>query len=110
MSTSENDYGTLKPDFSKGLLPVILQHHETGRVLMLGYMNEEAFALTKRDGRAWFYSRSRDRLWLKGESSEHYQDVVDMQLDCDSDALLLMVNPSGPTCHLGTPSCFDTVH
>lgn len=103
-------YEGIKPDFSKGLLPVILQHHESGRVLMLGYMNEEAFELTKSDGRAWFYSRSRERLWLKGETSEHYQHVVDMQLDCDRDALLLMVRSSGPACHLGTESCFDTQH
>lgn len=97
----------LRPDFSKGLLPVILQDWKSGRVLMLGYMNEEAFRLTQAEGRVWFYSRSRERLWLKGESSEHYQYVRGVELDCDSDALLIQVEPAGPTCHLGTTSCFD---
>lgn len=100
-------YDDLKPDFSKGLLPVILQHHTTGDVLMLGYMNEEAFEKTKQEGRVWFFSRSKNRLWLKGESSEHYQWVRAMRLDCDEDTLLVAVDPAGPTCHRGTPSCFD---
>ncbi len=102
-----NKYDDIKPDFSKGLLPVILQHYATGDVLMLGYMNEEAFEKTKEDERAWFFSRSKNRLWLKGESSEHYQYVKGMRLDCDQDTLLLTVDPAGPTCHNGTESCFD---
>ncbi|MBI5974415.1 bifunctional phosphoribosyl-AMP cyclohydrolase/phosphoribosyl-ATP diphosphatase HisIE [Staphylococcus canis] len=98
----------LNPDFSKGLLPAILQDAETQQVLMLGYMNEEAFQKTIETGVAWFYSRSKERLWQKGESSGHIQKVVDMHLDCDDDTLLLFVNPQGPTCHKGTQSCFNT--
>ncbi len=96
----------MKPDFSKGLLPVVLQHWKKRTVLMLGYMNEEAFEKTKEEGVAWFYSRSKDRLWKKGESSGNVQRVKGMALDCDSDTLLLQVEPAGPTCHLGTESCF----
>lgn len=99
---------TLHPDFSKGLLPVILQDVDTQQVLMLGYMNEAAFQKTNETGVAWFYSRSKQRLWQKGESSGHVQRVVDMDLDCDQDTLLLWVHPEGPTCHKGTQSCFDT--
>ncbi|ALN77375.1 bifunctional phosphoribosyl-AMP cyclohydrolase/phosphoribosyl-ATP diphosphatase HisIE [Staphylococcus agnetis] len=98
----------LNPDFSKGLLPVILQDAETHQVLMLGYMNATAFQKTIDTGVAWFYSRSKQRLWQKGESSGHIQRVVDMHLDCDQDTLLLFVNPEGPTCHKGTQSCFNT--
>lgn len=98
----------LNPDFSKGLLPVILQDAETHQVLMLGYMNATAFQKTIDTGVAWFYSRSKQRLWQKGESSGHIQRVVDMHLDCDQDTLLLFVNPKGPTCHKGTQSCFNT--
>ncbi|WP_349420934.1 bifunctional phosphoribosyl-AMP cyclohydrolase/phosphoribosyl-ATP diphosphatase HisIE [Staphylococcus felis] len=98
----------LKPDFSKGLLPVILQDATTKQVLMLGYMNEIAFQKTIDTKVAWFYSRSKKRLWQKGETSGHIQKVVDMHLDCDQDALLLFVNPVGPTCHTGSHSCFNT--
>lgn len=96
-------------DFSKldGLIPVILQHYLTKQVLMLGYMNEEAYEKTKEEGVCWFYSRSKQRLWKKGESSKHYQYVVDMKTDCDSDTLLIFVKPAGPTCHLNSQSCFD---
>lgn len=97
----------LKPDFTKGLVPAILQHYKTGQVLMLGYMNEEAFNLTTQDQVCWFYSRSKDRLWKKGESSQHYQHVVDIKLDCDQDTLLIHVKPDGPTCHTGSISCFN---
>lgn len=100
-------FDELRPDFSKGLLPVILQHHTNHEVRMLGYMNEAAFELTKQEGVVWFYSRSKERLWKKGESSENYQYVKDMYLDCDQDALLILVDPVGPTCHKGTSSCFD---
>lgn len=96
------------PDFSKGLLPAILQHYKTGQVLMLGYMNDEAYRLTTTEKVCWFYSRSKDRLWKKGESSKHYQHVVDLHLDCDNDAILIKVNPDGPTCHTGQTSCFNT--
>lgn len=104
-----SDYTTLKPDFSKGLLPVILQHHITKEVRMMGYMNEEAFELTKKEKVVWFFSRSKDRLWKKGESSGNMQYVTDMYLDCDDDALLIMVDPAGPTCHTGSDSCFNLV-
>lgn len=98
----------LKPDFSKGLLPAILQDATTQQVLMLAYMNEEAFERTVNDGVAWFYSRSKQRLWKKGETSGHTQQVVDIRLDCDDDTILLFINPQGPTCHTGSQSCFNT--
>ncbi|PNZ12095.1 bifunctional phosphoribosyl-AMP cyclohydrolase/phosphoribosyl-ATP diphosphatase [Staphylococcus coagulans] len=98
----------LKPDFSKGLIPVILQDSKTQQVLMLGYMNEEAFHRTVQEQVAWFYSRSKQRLWKKGESSGNIQRVKDMYLDCDQDTLLLFVEPMGPTCHTGSQSCFNT--
>ncbi|MEC6748399.1 bifunctional phosphoribosyl-AMP cyclohydrolase/phosphoribosyl-ATP diphosphatase HisIE [Marinilactibacillus sp. XAAS-LB27] len=100
-------YDDLKPDFSKGLLTVVLQHYTNKEVRMVGYMNEEAFELTKNEEVAWFYSRSKERLWKKGESSGNVQYVKDMYLDCDQDALLLMIDPVGPTCHTGTDSCFN---
>ncbi|PRY82823.1 bifunctional phosphoribosyl-AMP cyclohydrolase/phosphoribosyl-ATP diphosphatase HisIE [Alkalibacterium olivapovliticus] len=102
-----SDYSLLKPDFSKGLLPVILQHYTSKDVRMMGYMNEEAFELTKKEGVVWFFSRSKDRLWKKGESSGNVQYVKDMHLDCDQDALLIMIDPVGPTCHTGADSCFN---
>lgn len=102
-----SNYDSLTPDFSKGLLPVILQHYTSKDVRMMGYMNEEAFELTKKQEVVWFYSRSKDRLWKKGESSGNVQYVKNMFLDCDQDALLIMINPAGPTCHTGTDSCFN---
>lgn len=102
-----SNYNVLHPDFSKGLLPVILQHYTTKDVRMMGYMNEEAFEKTKEDEVVWFFSRSKDRLWKKGESSGNFQYVKDMYLDCDQDALLIMIDPVGPTCHTGSKSCFD---
>ena len=98
----------MEADFSKngGLLSVILQDTRTKQVLMNGYMNEEALTKTKEDGVVWFYSRSKERLWKKGETSGHIQKVVSMKLDCGQDALLIEVDPHGPTCHTGTQSCF----
>jgi phosphoribosyl-AMP cyclohydrolase / phosphoribosyl-ATP pyrophosphohydrolase len=95
-------------DWSKGngLLPAIVQHACTGQVLMLAYMNQEALRQTLSTGRAVFYSRSRQQLWTKGATSGHYLNVVDVSTDCDSDAILVMANPLGPTCHKGTESCF----
>jgi phosphoribosyl-ATP pyrophosphohydrolase/phosphoribosyl-AMP cyclohydrolase len=95
-------------DWSKGngLLPAIVQHACTGQVLMLAYMNREALRQTLSTGRAVFYSRSRQQLWTKGETSGHYLNVVDVSTDCDSDAILVLANPLGPTCHKGTESCF----
>lgn len=99
----------MQPDFTKnnGLLSVILQDFDTKQVLMNGFMDEEAYRLTKQENVVWFYSRSKQRLWKKGESSGHVQHVVEMTLDCDQDALLIQVVPAGPTCHLGNTSCFD---
>lgn len=103
-----NKFSVEAVDFSKsdGLVPAILQDAETKQVLMLGYMNREALEKTIEDKKAWFYSRSKERLWMKGEESKHTQEVVDIKLDCDNDTILLLVNPHGPTCHLGTQSCF----
>lgn len=91
-----------------GLLPVIIQDASTLKVLMLGYMNEEAFEKTASEGVVTFFSRTRNKLWTKGETSGHFLKVVDMYGDCDADTLLIMANPIGPTCHRGTTSCFDT--
>ena len=91
-----------------GLLPVIVQDDATLRVLMLGYMNREAFERTQAEGRVTFYSRTRQALWTKGETSGNYLLVKDMYVDCDSDTLLIKATPIGPTCHRGTTSCFDT--
>jgi len=98
-------------DLSKnagGLLPVIVQDSVTLKVLMLGYMNREAFEKTVAEGKVTFWSRSRECLWTKGETSGNYLHVVEMLKDCDSDTLLVKARPDGPTCHRGTPSCFDT--
>lgn len=102
---------TLDPDrldWEKGggLLPAVIQHALTGAVLMLGYMNREALVETLGCGEAVFYSRSRGRLWRKGETSGHVLRVVDIRADCDFDTLLVRAEPAGPTCHLGTASCF----
>lgn len=96
-------------DFEKyadGLVPAIIQHHATGQVLMLGYMNAEALEQTRREGRVTFFSRSKQRLWTKGETSGYYLLVKSIETDCDRDALLIRAEPLGPTCHLGTVSCF----
>jgi phosphoribosyl-ATP pyrophosphohydrolase/phosphoribosyl-AMP cyclohydrolase len=91
-----------------GLLPVVVQDASTLKVLMLGYMNREAFERTQAEGRVTFFSRTRNTLWTKGETSGHYLLVKDMYIDCDGDTLLIKANPIGPTCHRGTVSCFDT--
>ena len=91
-----------------GLLPVIVQDSATLRVLMLGYMNREAFEKTIDTGKVTFFSRTRQKLWTKGETSGNFLDVVSMYADCDSDTLLIQAIPHGPTCHRGTVSCFDT--
>lgn len=89
-----------------GLLPAIVQHWLSGEVLMLGYMNAEALAQTQASGRVTFYSRSKQRLWTKGESSGHVLVLKSIRIDCDADTLLVQARPHGPTCHLGTSSCF----
>jgi phosphoribosyl-ATP pyrophosphohydrolase/phosphoribosyl-AMP cyclohydrolase len=95
-------------DFGKGagLLPAIIQHADTGAVLMLGYMNAEALAATQARGRVVFYSRSRQQLWEKGETSGHTLNVEAIRVDCDADTLLISARPLGPTCHEGTLTCF----
>ncbi len=90
----------------KGLIPTIIQDDKTGKVLMLGYMNEEAFSKTKATKLVTFYSRSKQRLWTKGESSKNYLHLVSWSLDCDQDALLIKVTPDGPTCHTGSDTCW----
>lgn len=95
-------------DFNKagGLLPVIVQNATSNMVLMLGYMNEEALQQTLDSGKVTFYSRSKQRLWTKGETSENYLYLKSVKADCDRDALLVLASPDGPTCHTGTTSCF----
>ena len=90
----------------KDLIPAIIQDADTGDVLMLGYMNYESLRKTKQSGQVWFYSRSRQELWHKGATSGNYLNLVDIWEDCDSDALLVKVNPVGPVCHTGNKSCF----
>ncbi|MBK0033540.1 bifunctional phosphoribosyl-AMP cyclohydrolase/phosphoribosyl-ATP diphosphatase HisIE [Erwinia sp. S43] len=90
-----------------GMMPAVVQHAVSGEVLMHGYMNQEALDKTLATGKVTFWSRTRQRLWTKGETSEHYLNVVSITPDCDNDTLLVLVNPVGPTCHLGTSSCFS---
>ena len=99
----------MKIDFSKGdgLVPVIIQDSVTQQVLMLGYMNEEAFEKTIAEKRVTFFSRSKNRLWTKGETSENYLDLVSYSIDCDQDTLLIQAIPNGPTCHTGAANCFN---
>ena len=89
-----------------GLIPAIAQHHETGEVLMLAYVSAESLARTLQDGDAWFYSRSRQSLWHKGEESGNFMRVKSLHVDCDGDTLLMKVDPVGPACHTGAVSCF----
>ena len=98
-----------KIDFKKsnGLVPVIVQHYKTNTVLMLGYMNEEALEKTKELGKATFFSRSKSRLWTKGETSGNFLIVKDILIDCDQDTILIKADPQGPTCHTGSDTCFD---
>ena len=95
-------------DFNKGdgLVPAIIQNAQTMQVLMLGYMNREAFDKTRESGNVTFFSRSKNRLWMKGESSGNTLTMVDLKLDCDNDTLLIYAIPKGPTCHTGSTSCF----
>ena len=90
-----------------GLVCAVAQQRGTGEVLMVAWMNDEALALTLSTKRATYYSRSRDTLWVKGETSGHTQQVHEVRLDCDGDTLLLIVDQKGPACHTGTKTCFD---
>lgn len=99
----------MKPEFSKysdGLIPVIVQDNETNIVLMLGFMNNEAFEATKSSGHVTFFSRSKKRLWTKGETSGNYLKVITILSDCDDDTLLIKAKPQGPVCHTGADTCF----
>jgi phosphoribosyl-ATP pyrophosphohydrolase/phosphoribosyl-AMP cyclohydrolase len=98
----------MNPDFTKmnGLVPAIIQHHLSNQVLMLGFMNAEAFEKTRKTGRVTFFSRTKQRLWTKGEESGNFLKVKEIQEDCDQDTLLIKVDPAGPVCHKGTMSCF----
>lgn len=91
-----------------GLIPCVVQNNNSGKVLMLGYMNKEAFQKTLENELVTFYSRSRGKLWVKGETSGNTLKLVSISMDCDSDALLAKVVPNGPTCHTGSESCFDS--
>src|SRR5579859_3654091 len=91
---------------SNGLIPAVAQDHRSGKILMVGFANREAVEMTLETRHAWFYSRSRKRLWEKGETSGNYLDVKALRVDCDADALIYLCEPHGPTCHTGAPSCF----
>lgn len=100
----------MKIDFDKGdgLVPVVVQDDQTLEVLMLGYMNTEAFEKTQNEGKVTFYSRSKNRLWTKGEESGNFLFVKSIHIDCDNDTILIKAKPIGPTCHTGSRSCFKT--
>ncbi|RYF71609.1 MAG: bifunctional phosphoribosyl-AMP cyclohydrolase/phosphoribosyl-ATP diphosphatase HisIE [Cytophagaceae bacterium] len=93
-----------------GLVPAVIQDAETGKVLMLGYMNEEAYRKTEAEGIVTFFSRSKQRLWTKGETSSNFLHVKQMLVDCDGDTLLIKASPDGPTCHTGADTCFEEVN
>lgn len=100
----------MKINFQKlgnGLVPAIIQDNTTNKVLMLGFMNEEAYEKTKQERKVTFYSRTKERLWTKGEESGNFLNVVSMAVDCDDDTLLIKVNPVGPVCHKGTDTCWE---
>jgi len=100
----------MKIDFKKfenGLAPAVIQDSRTGKVLMLGYMNDEALAKTEKEKRVTFFSRSKNRLWTKGEESGNYLDVKEILADCDNDAILIKAIPAGPVCHTGADTCWN---
>ncbi len=103
---SEEQRNRLDWEKTEGMIPAIVQHAVSGEVLMLGFMNQEALATTEKLGKVTFFSRTKQRLWTKGESSGHFLNVVSITPDCDNDSLLILANPIGPTCHLGNSSCF----
>lgn len=105
---SDIDLDTLDWQKGEGLLPAIVQHADSGVVLMLGFMNREALAATRDSGKVTFYSRTKQRLWTKGETSGHVLELVSVHIDCDNDTLLVLARPHGPVCHRLTPTCFDT--
>ncbi len=102
---NEEIIGQIRFD-DRGLVPAVIQDDATGQVLMLGYMNEESLRLTLETGRTWFYSRSRQKLWNKGETSGHFQNVRKISYDCDCDTILVVAEQIGAACHTGNFSCF----
>jgi len=103
---SEEQIAQLDWEKVDNLIPVVVQHAVSGEVLMMGYMNHEALTVTQDSGKVTFYSRTKQRLWTKGESSGNFLNLVSIYPDCDNDTLLALVNPIGPTCHKGNNSCF----
>ncbi|MGE4800592.1 bifunctional phosphoribosyl-AMP cyclohydrolase/phosphoribosyl-ATP diphosphatase HisIE [Yersinia hibernica] len=103
---SEQQINQLDWEKVDNLMPAIVQHAVSGEVLMMGYMDREALTQTEKTGKVTFFSRTKQRLWTKGESSGHFLNVTNIYPDCDNDTLLVLVNPIGPTCHLGNNSCF----
>lgn len=104
-----SEFNTKQPEFNKyhdGLMPAIIQDANTKQVLMLGFMNEESFQKTMQTKLITFFSRSKNRLWTKGEESKNYLKLISFQIDCDNDTLLFQVNPAGPVCHTGSDTCF----
>ncbi len=98
---------TLDPKYdASGLVTAVVTHHATGEVLMLAHMNADALAVTRETGKATFWSRSRQALWVKGETSGHFLNVIEMRIDCDQDAIWVIAEPAGPACHTGQRSCF----
>ncbi|WP_337010221.1 bifunctional phosphoribosyl-AMP cyclohydrolase/phosphoribosyl-ATP diphosphatase HisIE [Pantoea sp. AS142] len=104
---TEQQQARLDWDKTEGMMPVIVQHNVSGEVLMHGYMNPAALEKTLAEGNVTFFSRTKNRLWTKGETSGNFLQVVSITPDCDNDTLLVLANPIGPTCHLGTTSCFS---
>jgi phosphoribosyl-AMP cyclohydrolase / phosphoribosyl-ATP pyrophosphohydrolase len=107
IASSQIDFGKTPPSGGWGV-PVVIQDEQTLEVLMLGYMNAEAFEKTQSEGKVTFFSRSKNRLWTKGEESGNFLFVKSIHIDCDNDTILIKANPVGPTCHTGSRSCFKT--
>jgi phosphoribosyl-AMP cyclohydrolase / phosphoribosyl-ATP pyrophosphohydrolase len=104
------DLSNLDFDKTSGLIPAIIQDYRTNKVLMLGYMNEDALQKTVREQKVTFFSRSKQRLWTKGETSSNFLNVVEIKIDCDHDTILIKARPDGPTCHTGADTCFNEVN
>ncbi|ALS98989.1 bifunctional phosphoribosyl-AMP cyclohydrolase/phosphoribosyl-ATP diphosphatase HisIE [Lacimicrobium alkaliphilum] len=107
MLVTQDNLNALAWDKMDDLIPVVVQHAVSGKILMQGYMNPQAAIKTLETSTVTFYSRSKQRLWTKGESSGHTLDLVELSADCDQDCLIALAHPNGPTCHLGTPSCWQ---
>jgi phosphoribosyl-AMP cyclohydrolase len=108
LNLNENLFAEVKFD-GNGLIPTVAQHYRTGEILMLAYMNRESLEKTLETGKATYWSRSRKKLWMKGETSGHVQDVKQIHVDCDADSLILLIDQTGPACHTGERSCFYRV-